>query len=801
MGEKYTQDLESALRRAVALAESYRHQYLTPEHLLLAFVGDPANPTQPGDPKIRAGIAALCPADALAKISHDVKELLGGKFGQEMCLSSPQEPQPSPQFDQIRMRAQKITDAANAERPKDQQRQVESWRFMEAMFHLRDSHAMYILQNQGIDRPNLVTFFTHGIVSGKPADKPEAQENQEAGAEQESFLEKFAVNLNDVAEQGKIDPLIGREGEVKRMVEIMCCRNNPNPMLVGEAGVGKTAIVEGLAQRIINGDVPEIIEGHTIYALDMAALVAGTKYRGDFEQRLKGVLKELKSKPKSMLFIDEIHVIMGAGAASGGTMDAANLLKPALARGDIKCVGATTFSEYKHLERDDAIKRRFQKIDVVEPGIEEAIHIVTGAVNAPQRGYAVHHGCTYTPEAIRKAVVQAKKHHIGFLPDGAFKIIDQAGAHQHVVDKASRVSVIDVSQIDEMVARIARIPEQVVSGDDKKTLRNLEDNMKSVVFGQDRAIESVAKAVKMNRSGLGDDHKPVGNFLFSGPTGVGKTEVARQLSQTLGIDLIRFDMSEYMERHAVSRLIGAPPGYVGFDQGGLLTEAIIKKPHCVLLLDEIEKAHSDIYNILLQVMDHGTLTDNNGRQADFRNVVLIMTTNAGAAALEKSEIGFTPSRRKEDSLAAIKREFSPEFRNRLDAIVPFRALDREIVLRVVDKFIRELQVKLRNKNIESEFTDTLRAHFAEKAFDPLMGARPARRTIQDMVGAVLADELLFGRLTNGGKVTVDFNAAAEELTFAYEAPENPPAPAVPEAPPVKKIAALLSGPPSPTPSG
>ena len=552
---------------------------------------------------------------------------------------------------------------------------------------------------------------------------------------------------------GSVDPLIGREPEVERVIQVLCRRRKNNPLLVGEAGVGKTAIAEGLAWRIVKNEVPEILEKANVYSLDMGALLAGTKYRGDFEQRLKAVLKQLKSNQQAVLFIDEIHTLIGAGSASGGTLDASNLLKPALSTGQLKCIGATTYNEYRGIfEKDHALSRRFQKIDVNEPTVQQTIEILKGLKSR----FEEHHGVKYSSGAITAAAeLSAKFINDRHLPDKAIDVIDEAGAAQRILPVSKRKKTIGKNEVEDIISKIARIPPQTVSSDDRAQLKNLERNLKNVVFGQDPAIEALAAAIKMARSGLGKPEKPIGAFLFSGPTGVGKTEVAKQLAFTLGIELIRFDMSEYMERHAVSRLIGAPPGYVGFDQGGLLTEAIAKKPHAVLLLDEIEKAHPDIFNILLQVMDHGTLTDNNGRKADFRNVILIMTTNAGAEMLQKRAIGFGNSREAGDEMAEIRRMFSPEFRNRLDATISFAALDRDVILRVVDKFLMQLEEQLHEKKVDIVFSDALRTHLARKGFDPVMGARPMARLIQDTVRKALADELLFGRLVNGGKVEVD----------------------------------------------
>ena len=564
--------------------------------------------------------------------------------------------------------------------------------------------------------------------------------------------------------QGKIDPLIGRDKELERVIQTLCRRRKNNPLLVGEAGVGKTAIAEGLARRIVEGRIPDILADATVFTLDMGALLAGTKYRGDFEQRLKAVLKQLLETPGAILFIDEIHTLIGAGAASGGTLDASNLLKPALSNGNLKCIGATTYQEFRGVfEKDHALSRRFQKIDVIEPSVEETVSILRGL----KSHFEEHHGIKYSAAAISSAAeLSAKYINDRHLPDKAIDVIDEAGAAQRILPKSKQRKTIGRTEIEEIVAKIARIPSQHVSSDDRGALKNLDRDLKSVVFGQDQAIEALTKAIKMSRSGLGSPLKPIGSFLFSGPTGVGKTEVARQLAYCMGIELIRFDMSEYMERHAVSRLIGAPPGYVGFDQGGLLTEAVTKKPHAVLLLDEIEKAHPDIFNILLQVMDHGTLTDNNGRKADFRNIVIIMTTNAGAEALQKTTMGFTATRQAGDEMAEIKRMFTPEFRNRLDATISFAALDPDIILRVVDKFLMQLEGQLHEKKVEAIFTEKLKAWLSEQGFDPLMGARPMARLIQDTIRSALADELLFGRLAGGGRVTIDLdNEQKVKLVF------------------------------------
>jgi ATP-dependent Clp protease ATP-binding subunit ClpA len=645
-----------------------------------------------------------------------------------------------------------------------------------AIFGEKDSHAVYFLHQKGVTRLDVVNFISHGI--SKVPQSSAAKQPQESDSESEQeqgqggALETYTMNLNALALSGKIDPLIGRDRELERVIQTLCRRRKNNPLLVGEAGVGKTAIAEGLARRIIEGTVPDILARCQVYALDMGALLAGTKYRGDFEQRLKAVLKQLVDNPNAILFIDEIHTLIGAGAASGGTLDASNLLKPALSTGQLKCIGATTYTEYRGIfEKDHALSRRFQKIDVVEPTVQETVDILKGLKSR----FEAHHGVRYTNAALSAAAeLSARYINDRHLPDKAIDVIDEAGAAQRILPKSKQKRVISKHEVEEIIAKIARIPPHNVSGSDRSKLRNLDRDLKAVVFGQDKAIEALSAAIKTARSGLGNPQKPIGCFLFSGPTGVGKTEVARQLAYIMGVELIRFDMSEYMERHAVSRLIGAPPGYVGFDQGGLLTEAISKHPYSVLLLDEIEKAHPDIFNILLQVMDHGTLTDNNGRKADFRNVMIIMTTNAGAESLTKTSIGFTIQASQGDELQDIKRLFTPEFRNRLDATISFASLTKEIILRVVDKFLMQLEEQLHEKKVEISFTQSLKDYLAKHGFDPLMGARPMARLIQDTIRRALADELLFGRLVNGGKVTVDCDADGKiqlEFIESDSAPE------------------------------
>ena len=649
-----------------------------------------------------------------------------------------------------------------------------------AIFGEKDSHAVYYLHQQGVTRLDVVNFISHGVRKDQQVDAQKASEGVEEaqveGQAKESPLDQFTLNLNKAAAEGKIDPLIGREEEVDRVIQILCRRRKNNPLLVGEAGVGKTAIAEGLAWRIVQEEVPEILQNAVVFSLDMGALLAGTKYRGDFEQRLKAVLKQLKETPHGILFIDEIHTIIGAGSASGGTLDASNLLKPALANGQLKCIGATTFTEYRGVfEKDHALSRRFQKVDVNEPSVEQTIQILRGLKSR----FEEHHGVKYSSSALSTAAELAARFiNDRHLPDKAIDVIDEAGAAQRILPKSKQKKTIGKTEIEDIIAKIARIPPQTVNQDDRSKLQTIDRDLRNVVFGQDPAIDALSSAIKMARAGLGKTDKPIGSFLFSGPTGVGKTEVAKQLAFILGIELIRFDMSEYMERHAVSRLIGAPPGYVGFDQGGLLTEAITKKPHAVLLLDEIEKAHPDIFNILLQVMDHGTLTDNNGRKADFRNVIIIMTTNAGAESLTRRSMGFTDSKAAGDEMADIKRMFTPEFRNRIDSIISFRALDEDIILRVVDKFLMQLEEQLHEKKVEAIFTEKLRKFLSKKGFDPQMGARPMARLIQDMIRKALADELLFGRLVSGGRITVDLNEKDEVvLEFPESDPLPPPAPA------------------------
>ncbi|MCX8522109.1 MAG: ATP-dependent Clp protease ATP-binding subunit ClpA [Rhodoferax sp.] len=738
------QELEVSLHMAFVEARQQRHEFITVEHLLLALLDNPS--------AVEVLRACSSNMDDLRKsLANFIKDNTPQVAGMDDV-----DTQPTLGFQRVIQRAIMHVQSTGGGK-----KEVTGANVLVAIFGEKDSHAVYYLHQQGITRLDVVNFIAHGIKKSDPPepvkanDAPGEAEDSSDKNEKSSPLDQYTINLNQYAKDGKIDPLIGREYEVERVIQILCRRRKNNPLLVGEAGVGKTAIAEGLAWRITQNDVPEILANAVVYSLDMGSLLAGTKYRGDFEQRLKGVLKSLKDKPHGILFIDEIHTLIGAGAASGGTLDASNLLKPGLSSGQLKCIGATTFTEYRSIfEKDAALSRRFQKVDVVEPTVDQTVEILKGL----KTRFEEHHNVKYAVAALQAAAeLSAKYINDRHLPDKAIDVIDEAGAAQRILAANKRKKTITKTEIEEIVAKIARIPAANVSNDDLSKLKTLERDLRSVVFGQDKAIDVLAAAVKMARSGLGKGDKPIGSFLFSGPTGVGKTEAARQLAYIMGIDLIRFDMSEYMERHAVSRLIGAPPGYVGFDQGGLLTEAITKKPHCVLLLDEIEKAHPDIFNVLLQVMDHGTLTDNNGRKADFRNVIIIMTTNAGAETMNKATIGFTNPREAGDEMADIKRLFTPEFRNRLDALVSFKALDENIILRVVDKFLLQLETQLAEKKVEVTFTDKLRKHLAKKGFDPLMGARPMQRLIQDTIRRALADELLFGRLVDGGRLTVDLD--------------------------------------------
>jgi ATP-dependent Clp protease ATP-binding subunit ClpA len=743
------QELEVSLHMAFVEARQKRHEFITVEHLLLALLDNPT----------AAEVLRACGANM-----DELRKQLTQHVGEQ----TPRIPSDREVDTQPTLGFQRVIQRAILHVQSSGKKEVTGANVLVAIFGEKDSHAVYFLQQQGITRLDVVNYISHGITKTpqQASAKGEQDTEQEGDAQtSNSPLDNYTQNLNAFALAGKIDPLIGRDRELERVIQTLCRRRKNNPLLVGEAGVGKTAIAEGLARRIVEGTVPELLAKSTVYALDMGALLAGTKYRGDFEQRLKAVLKQLVDNPHAILFIDEIHTVIGAGAASGGTLDASNLLKPVLSTGQLKCIGATTYIEYRGVfEKDHALSRRFQKIDVVEPSIEETVEILKGL----KTRFEAHHSVRYTANALSTAVeLSARYINDRHLPDKAIDVIDEAGAAQRIAPKSKQKKVIGKPEIEDIIAKIARIPPRSVSTDDRSALANLDRDLKAVVFGQDRAIDALAAAIKMARSGLGNPQKPIGNFLFSGPTGVGKTEVARQLAYCLGIELIRFDMSEYMERHAVSRLIGAPPGYVGFEQGGLLTEAIAKKPYAVVLLDEIEKAHPDIFNILLQVMDHGTLTDNNGRKADFRNVVVIMTTNAGAESLSKNTMGFTADRQTGDEMEAIKRMFTPEFRNRLDAIISFGALDHAIILRVVDKFLIQLEEQLHEKKVEAMFTTRLKEHLAKKGFDPMMGARPMARLIQDTIRRALADELLFGKLANGGKVTIDVGED-ENIVLRFE---------------------------------
>jgi len=746
------QELEVSLHLAFVEARQARYEFITVEHLLLALLDNPS----------AADVLAACAVNIV-----DLRKTLTNFVADNTPIvpgTAEVDTQPTLGFQRVIQRAiMHVQSASNGKK------EVNGANVLVAIFGEKDSHAVYYLHQQGVTRLDVVNFISHGVRKDQQAEPQKAQEGVEdapqEGQGKDSALEQFTLNLNKQAKDGKIDPLIGREQEVDRVVQILCRRRKNNPLLVGETGVGKTAIAEGLALRVTKGEVPEVLQKAVVYSLDMGSLLAGTKYRGDFEQRLKAVMKQLKDNPDAILFIDEIHTIIGAGSASGGTLDASNLLKPALANGQLKCIGATTFTEFRGVfEKDHALARRFQKVEVVEPTVEQTVQILRGLKSR----FEDHHNVKYSASALTTAAeLSARFINDRHLPDKAIDVIDEAGAAQRILPKSKQKKTIGKAEIEDIIAKIARIPTHSVSQDDRNKLRNLDRDLKNVVFGQDPAIAALASVIKMARAGLGKTDKPIGAFLFSGPTGVGKTEIARQLAFVLGIELVRFDMSEYMERHSVSRLIGAPPGYVGFDQGGLLTEAISKKPHAVLLLDEIEKAHPDVFNILLQVMDNGTLTDNNGRKADFRNVIIVMTTNAGAENLQKSTMGFTNQKQAGDEMVDIKRMFAPEFRNRLDAVISFKPLSEEIVMRVADKFLMQLEEQLHQKKVEAIFTDKLRKFLAKKGFDPIMGARPMSRLIQDLIRKALADELLFGRLISGGSVVVDLDDTDQiKLDFA-----------------------------------
>ncbi|HEY6514686.1 MAG TPA: ATP-dependent Clp protease ATP-binding subunit ClpA [Steroidobacteraceae bacterium] len=737
-------ELEYCLNDAFHQAREARHEYLTVEHLLLAIVDTP---------RVRE-ILRACGAD-LTKLKQELKDHIE-QSTPRVEEGEEREVQPTLGFQRVLQRAVFHVQSSG-------KKEVGVANVLVAIFSEKQSHAVFLLNRQHVTRLDVVNYISHGLskIAEEKTDKDEAQADIERDPEGGSALEKFTTNLNRLAQEGRIDPLIGRKLEVERTIEILCRRRKNNPLYVGEAGVGKTAIAEGLARLIIEGKVPEVLSDCTIYALDMGALIAGTKYRGDFEKRLKGVITELKKQPGAILFIDEIHTVIGAGAASGGVMDASNLIKPVLTNGEIRCIGSTTYQEYRGIfEKDHALARRFQKIDVTEPSVAETVEILMGL----KARFEEHHGITYAADALKAAAELAARHiNERHLPDKAIDVVDEAGARQRLKPVGEREPIIEVRHVEDVVARMARIPPKSVSTSDREVLKNLERNLKLVIFGQDRAIDALAAAIKMARSGLGDQRKPVGSFLFAGPTGVGKTEVTRQLAICMGVEFLRFDMSEYMERHTVSRLIGAPPGYVGFDQGGLLTEAISKHPHCVLLLDEIEKAHPDVFNLLLQVMDHGTLTDNNGRKADFRHVIIVMTTNAGAQEMARPSIGFTHADHASDGMEAIRRSFTPEFRNRLDAVIQFAALDPVTIERVVDKLVVEVEMQLEQKGVTISLDDAARRWIAERGYDPKMGARPMARTLQEHIKRPLAEELLFGTLVGGGHVRVSVAADSSKL--------------------------------------
>ncbi|HET6632182.1 MAG TPA: ATP-dependent Clp protease ATP-binding subunit ClpA [Rhodanobacteraceae bacterium] len=753
----FSKDLEATIGQCYKSAREQRHEFMTVEHLLLALLENSS----------ASAVLRACGAD-LDHLANDLRAIIAETVPM-LASDDERDTQPTLGFQRVLQRAVYHVQSSG-------RKEVTGANVLVAIFGEKDSHALYFLHQQEIMRLDVVNFVSHGIT--KTAPEPNAPAAGEAGREGEDGVDlkgnplaEYASNLNELARQDKIDPLIGRVHEVERTIQVLCRRRKNNPLYVGEAGVGKTALAEGLAKRIVDGEVPEVLADCTIWALDLGALVAGTKYRGDFEKRLKAVIGQLKTEPDSILFIDEIHTIIGAGSASGGTMDASNLIKPMLASGELRCIGSTTYQEFRGVfEKDRALARRFQKIDVVEPSAADSVAILQGL----QSRFEKHHHVSYTADALQAAVNLSVKHLPDrLLPDKAIDVIDEAGARQNLMTPDERKSIIDVAEIELIVARMARVPEKQVSASDRDVLKNLDRNLKMVVFGQDPAIDALAASIKMARSGLGDPDKPIGSFLLAGPTGVGKTEVTRQLALQLGIELVRFDMSEYMEPHSVSRLIGAPPGYVGFDQGGLLTEQIVKHPHCVLLLDEVEKAHPDVYNVLLQIMDHGVLTDTNGREANFRNVILVMTTNAGAQQASRRSIGFVEQNHSSDAMEVIRRAFSPEFRNRLDAIVQFRSLDMEHILRVVDKFLIELETQLNERRVNLTVEPAARRWLAEHGFDATMGARPMARVIQENIKRPLADELLFGKLAEGGTVRVLVEDDA--LQVQIEAPEKLPA--------------------------
>ncbi|KQQ75755.1 ATP-dependent Clp protease ATP-binding subunit ClpA [Xanthomonas sp. Leaf131] len=752
----FSKDLEQTIGQCYKRAREARHEFMTVEHLLLSLLDNPS----------AQAVLKACGADQV-RLHNDLEQAIEASVSR-LAEDDGRDTQPTLGFQRVLQRAVYHVQSSG-------KKEVTGANVLVAIFGEKDSHAVYFLNQQDITRLDIVNYLSHGIAKlGEDGEQPSASDGEPKaeGAEGEAkgdALAEFATNLNEQARNGKIDPLVGRADEIERTIQVLCRRRKNNPLYVGEAGVGKTAIAEGLAKRIVDNDVPEVLAEAVIFSLDLGALVAGTKYRGDFEKRLKGVLAALKKVPNAVLFIDEIHTIIGAGSASGGTMDASNLIKPALSSGELRCIGSTTFQEYRGIfEKDRALARRFQKIDIVEPTVGETFEILQGL----KPKYEAHHGVTYADDALQAAVDLSVKH-IGdrLLPDKAIDVIDEAGARQRLLPEGKRKELIDIEEIETIVAKMARIPAKQVSATDKDVLQHLERNLKMVIFGQNPAIETLAGSIKLARSGLANPEKPIGNFLFAGPTGVGKTEVTKQLALQLGIELVRFDMSEYMEAHSISRLIGAPPGYVGFDQGGLLTEKVVKTPHCVLLLDEVEKAHPDIFNILLQVMDRGILTDTNGREANFKNVILVMTTNAGATQASRRSIGFTKQDHSTDAMESIRRGFTPEFRNRLDAIVQFQPLGFDHILRVVDKFIIELEMLLQEKHVSLSATPTARDWLAQHGFDPLMGARPMSRVIQEKIKRPLADELLFGKLIAGGRVNIDVKDG-ELVVEAHPEPER-----------------------------
>lgn len=748
------QELELSLNMAFARAREHRHEFMTVEHLLLALLSNPS---------AREALDA-CSVDLVA-LRQELEAFIEQTTPVLPASEEERDTQPTLSFQRVLQRA--VFHVQSSGRS-----EVTGANVLVAIFSEQESQAAYLLRKHDVSRLDIVNFISHGTRKDEPGSSSmgsEAPSNEEqAGGEER--MENFTTNLNQLARVGGIDPLIGREKELERAIQVLCRRRKNNPLLVGESGVGKTAIAEGLAWRIVRGDVPEVMADCTLYSLDIGSLLAGTKYRGDFEKRFKALLKQLEQDENSILFIDEIHTIIGAGAASGGQVDAANLIKPLLSSGKIRVIGSTTYQEFSNIfEKDRALARRFQKIDVIEPTLDETVQIINGL----KPKYEAHHDVRYTAKAIRAAVELSVKYiNDRHLPDKAIDVIDEAGARSRLMPVSKRKKTVNVADIESVVARIARIPEKSVSASDRDTLRNLSSRLKMLVFGQDNAIEALSEAIKMSRAGLGQEHKPVGSFLFAGPTGVGKTEVTVQLAKAMGIELLRFDMSEYMERHTVSRLIGAPPGYVGFDQGGLLTDAVIKHPHAVLLLDEIEKAHPDVFNLLLQVMDNGTLTDNNGRKADFRNVILVMTTNAGVRETERKSIGLIHQDNSTDAMDEIRKAFSPEFRNRLDNIIWFNHLSTEVIHQVVDKFIVELQVQLDQKGVSLEVSQDARNWLAEKGYDRAMGARPMGRVIQDNLKKPLANELLFGSLINGGQVVVELNKAENKLNYCFHSAQK-----------------------------